>query len=127
MNKIVPVLFVFFVLGCSVQEKEKTPAIIKKEELVALLAEIHLAKAGVMVHNASDTMSNAPQTKELLSWHHISEDAYQKTMAYYGSHPEALSELYGEVIAELTRLQAEQSGQINKVQERKDFSNSSAH
>ena len=119
--------FLFAAMGCASSEKEKNPVSIKKEELVSLLADIHLSKAGAMILNASDTLGDSPQKAELLAKHHINENDYQKSMAYYGAHPEALSELYGEVIAELTRRQAEQLGNVNKVQEPKDLSNSSAH
>ena len=119
--------FFFAAIGCTSRDKEKNPVSIKKEELVSLLADIHLSKAGAMILNASDTLGDSPQKAELLAKHHINENDYQKSMAYYGAHPEALSELYGEVIAELTRRQAEQLGKVNKVQEPKDLSNSSAH
>ena len=104
------ILFIFlFLHGC----KDKTvviPAdILTKNEMVPLLADIHLAQATITIFEYTDTVkfSVKDYQRAILKKRNISEKKFEASLKFYSDHPELLVGIYEEVVNELSRKQGE--------------------
>lgn len=111
INKSVVIVFsLFFFISCSKGEKKIPQGILKEEKMVELLVDIHLAQAAVNLSNFGQ--SNLPNDfeklkKDIYSKHQISKEKFLESFTYYTNHPEKFDKIYGDVITELSRQQAE--------------------
>jgi hypothetical protein len=90
----------------------KAPAnLLSKEQMVKILADLHLLEAAVNLRTAQNQTTS---TKDSLSYSDIfkkqgtSRDGFQESFKYYASQPAVLSKLYDEVLIDLTRREAEE-------------------
>lgn len=108
------VLFVLlYVISCGKKKKEFVvpDGIIKKEEMVKVLADIHITEATINLRNVSSTNAaslNASLYKSVFVKHKISKEEFEKSYAFYSSNTELLNAVYDNVITELTKMQAEE-------------------
>lgn len=114
------IILLVFLNGCRSSVEETIPTAIPRQALVELLADIHLAQAKTDLMRNADTTLNTSAVISVLQQHHIPAETYTATMDYFGSHPDALSKLYDEVIAELSRRQIEHQGVRKKIKDGKN-------
>ena len=83
--------------------------ILKKEELVPVLVDIHLAQTVVGMNQVNDSShySVTDYSAYIFKIHGIKKETYDSSLSFYTAHPELLDEIYQEVINELSRKQGE--------------------
>jgi hypothetical protein len=101
---------IFF--GCKKPEVKIPEGVLKKEQMVPILADIHIAQAAAVMNSASDTTrySLSAMTEYILKIHHTSQAQYDSSIAFYTKHPEIMSQIYDNVISELSKKQGEVQG-----------------
>lgn len=104
-------LLFFSCLWCACARKEEAlpEGILSREALVPVLVDVHLAQASVAILRTGDTTSHAmgDYMDFILKRHEVDSAAYGKSIRYYGEHPDQLSDIYDDVIDELSRIQGE--------------------
>ena len=101
----------FLVCSCNKKAVEIPKGILTKQELVPVLADMHLAQAAAGLNQFSDTARyNLNEYSDaIFKLHHISKEKYDSSLSFYSSHPDLLDEIYQEVINELSKKQSEVS------------------
>lgn len=102
-----------FAISCGKKKKAFVvpDGIIKKEEMVKVLADIHITEATINLRNVSSTNTvslNAALYKNVFVKHKISKEEFEKSYAFYSSNTELFNDVYDNVITELTKMQAEE-------------------
>ena len=108
-------LFHFLILcllfSCSKTEVKIPEGVLSKNEMALLLTDVNIAQAAVANYSSGDTVkfSMADYLPEILSIHHITPLQYDSSITFYSRHPELMSEIYDNVITELSKKQSEVS------------------
>ena len=87
-------------------DKPKIPSdsIISEDQMVLMLADIHLADAGLLIKRNRGEKTDKLATKYyegIFQKYHISADRYQMNLDYYRQDFEVLEKLYEKVVVEL--------------------------
>lgn len=107
------IFILLFVIACGKKKKEfvAPDGIIKEEEMIKVLSDIHITEATINLRNVSalNTSSlNASLYKNVFVKHKISKKEFEKSYTYYSSNTEIFNDIYDHVITELTKMQAEE-------------------
>ena len=93
--------------ACQRPEEPPLPAdLLPKEQMIRVLADIHILEARVENSGLSVDSARAlflSQQKALLWRHEVSDSAFQRSYRYYGVHGKDLDEIYGAVIDTLSQ------------------------
>ena len=96
--------------ACQRPEEPLRPAdLLPKEQLIPLIADLHLLEAQVEGSRLSPDSSRAlylSEQKNILSKRGVTDSAFQRSYRYYGIHGKDLDDIYGAVIDTLTRREA---------------------
>ena len=96
-------LALLFLGACS--GKEKTPAgIIKKDQMVGLLTDIHIVNGTLyMVPQMPDSLYKYGMGRYLIVFkkHHTDTTQFKKSIMYYASKPDELETMYQQVMNNL--------------------------
>lgn len=108
MKKLLIVILGFSILySCSPSEEKVPDNLIKREQLIPLLADLQYAEAIIQLKNLSYTDSTKAiaygHYKDVLEKHHISAEQFTETFEWYKKHPKEMSELYKEVLTQLSK------------------------
>ena len=110
--RFIYILFIaLFATACS--DDVKVPKdILPKDKMVAVMADMHIAEAAV--NSRSYILGNQEYLyyigdvyKHVYKSHKITKAQFDKSYAYYSSHPELFNAVYQDVISELSNKQAE--------------------
>lgn len=95
--------------ACSRKEEPLPEGVLDRQHMVPVLVDVHLAQASVAILRTADTTAHAmgDYMDVIMKQHGLDTATYARSIRYYGAHPELLSELYDEVINELSRIQGE--------------------
>ena len=98
-----------FFSACSRNETPLPEGILDRKALVPVLVDVHLAQASVAILRTADTTAHAmgDYMDFILRQHGLDTATYARTIRFYGEHPDLLSDLYDDVIDELSRIQGE--------------------
>jgi hypothetical protein len=110
-------LFAFIILSCTKPQVEIPAGILKKEQLVPILADVHIAQAASVMNAASDSTrySLSELMKYIFKIHNTTQAQYDSSVGFYTHHPEIMEQIYDSVITELSKKQGEVEGSsINK-------------
>ena len=113
-------LFFFFLallFSCSKPSVEIPVGVLKKDQMITVLADVHIALAASVMNQVSDStrysMSNMMNYVFII--HQITQAQYDSSLSFYSNHPEIMEEIYDSVITELSKKQGEVAGStINK-------------
>lgn len=103
---VIPIVALSVLLSCSGDNKY----IIPKKKMVPLLVDIHIAdEIGTARYlNDPETLLDSAS---LYGWvfdkHEITKASFDSSMLYYASKPDVLNDIYGKVIAGLSKMEAE--------------------
>ena len=105
--------FILFVICSCTKPKVEIPAgVLHKEQMIPVLADVHIAQAAAAMYQTSD--SNRYSLQELMTniykIHHTTESQYDSSVAFYSKHPEIMEAIYDSVITVLSRKQGEVEG-----------------
>jgi len=94
---------IFF--SCSHHEEQIPSNILPKDKMIAVLVDIHLAEASSDTRNLTLPQINVAMAKrydELFQKHGITYEQFKTSYDYYLEHADLLSDIYTEVVNELT-------------------------
>ncbi len=100
------IIITFF--SCS-KGQEKIPAdVLTPAEMVPLLVDLQIAQSAVSVFQYSDTIryNNTELSINILKKRNIPAEKFLKSLKYYSDRPEMMSEIYQDVIDELSKAQS---------------------
>ena len=104
-------VLMIILFSCSQKEVNIPENILKKEELVPVLVDIHLAQTVVGMNQLIDSTGNGfnDYLISILEARHVTKVEYENSLAFYSVHPDLLDGIYQEVINELSKKQGEVS------------------
>lgn len=98
--------------ACSDDKQVEIPAgVLSQEQMATVMAEVHLLEASLNLNISSAiTKGDAPDlqatTLEVLKKKGVTKEKYETSFLFYSQHPEILSEIYQQVLNNLSQLQA---------------------
>jgi hypothetical protein len=112
MNKLFYPLLLIFFISCSSGDVTIPSDVIQKDTMVQVLTDVQIAEASLMFQNSRgmSTVGKAPRYYQFIfKKHHINEKQFRKSFSFYMDQPELMDKMYGEVINEISKRQAEVS------------------
>ncbi|MFM7015356.1 MAG: DUF4296 domain-containing protein [Bacteroidota bacterium] len=108
MKKGLILITTLLVLCACHKSDEKIPEeLIKREQLVPLLADLQYTEAIIQLKNLSYTDSTKAiaygNYKYIFDKHHIEPATFISTFEWYKAHPKEMSELYKDVLTQLSK------------------------
>jgi hypothetical protein len=105
--KIVTLFFILAFFSCI---KEKVPhGILSKEKMVPLLVDLHLTEpiyAQRFTLGIPDSTALDDLYLSFLKKHKVSRKQFEKSVFYYGKHPEQYKEIYNKVLDRLGEMES---------------------
>lgn len=102
------VLLIIFTLSCSKSAIKIPSDIVPKDSMVFILMDIHIAEAGVKTLSADSVLINTNSYYDFIfKKHHISEEQYKKSLAFYTDNPILLQEIYTKMTEEMSKKETE--------------------
>jgi hypothetical protein len=100
-----------FTMACSSPTPEVAVPVnvLSKDSIAAILVDIHLLEAVIdlnLVPGGND-LKNNQKYYPVFKKHNITRQQYDSSMVFYSSNPALLNQIYDNVIAALSRKQAE--------------------
>jgi len=110
---ILSVLFVGLLLGCQRADDAPPPQpLMPREQLVSVLADLHLLEAQVENAHLSGDSARAlylQQQKSIFWGYEVTDSLFQQSFRYYASHGKDLDDIYGVVLDTLAARQTKLS------------------
>jgi hypothetical protein len=108
MKKIVVyVACVMLMVACGKGEEKIPDDLIAREKLIPLLADMQYTEAIIQLKNLSYTDSTKTVAyghyKYVLEKHKVSPEDFKNTFNWYKNHPKEMSELYKDVLTQLSK------------------------
>ena len=95
------------VLSCTKREEKIPDDLIQREKLIPLLADLQYAEAITQLKNLSYTDSTKAiaygNYKYVLEKHKVTPEKFTATFDWYKNHPKQMSELYKDVLTQLSK------------------------
>lgn len=101
-------LGVLSVISCSTKQEIPSTDVIPQNQMVEILKEIELAQAAIKigVANKDSTIYENSFFQSIFLKYNTTQEQFNSSLKFYGTHPEILEELYDKVITELSEEQA---------------------
>jgi hypothetical protein len=103
-------LFVITLTSCSKNQEVIPDAVLKRDKMVLILSDMHLLEAQAQMSNYNQNDSAklivASAYKDIFLKNKVDAKKFQRSYEYYQVRPELMSEIYKEVLTELSRRQA---------------------
>ena len=98
---------VMTIISCNKSQEKIPDNLIAREKLIPLLADLQYTEAIIQLKNLSYTDSTKiiayGNYKYVLAKHKISPKDFTTTFDWYKNHPKEMSELYKEVLTQLSK------------------------
>lgn len=109
LKKGFSILIVSILFACSNNEISIPENIIPQEQMVQVLADIHIAEVTANFKSPGDTINIDVKSLylQIYNKHSITEEQYRESYQFYLDHPTLFNKMYDEVITELSRRQTE--------------------
>jgi len=117
-------IFLFFILlvaavSCEDDVIEKPENLIKKDQMIEMMVDIHLAEAAFQSRRVQDSLvENSSPTDfyfSVLNDYQVPDSVFVKSYVYYASMPKNFEKMYQDVMNKLNELEQQFSGR--KVEE----------
>ena len=109
MKHLLFIIILFTLGGCNHGIDNKPSDLIPQEEMIQVLADVHVADA-LVEHKFGQQSPNLPLTNALYSQiyknRHITAAQYKSSYKYYEGHPQLMDNIYTQVITELSKREA---------------------
>jgi hypothetical protein len=113
MKRLVMIILAFSISACAEKEELHIPeGILDKEQMVRVMTDIYIIDAATNLQNFQGiTMPADPRVsyEKFLKKDNATYGDFNRSYEFYLKHPKELSEIYNEVLNELSRQQAEHS------------------
>lgn len=104
------ILLIASLTACTGSDEQLPAEAVATEKLIPLLVDIHLSNAESDAIMTTDDGTTFLNDSNACVKNGIEFQSYKATMTWYKEHPERLSNIYEEVINELSRRQSETTG-----------------
>ena len=109
MKHLLFIIILFSLCDCKRINDVPPADLIPQEEMIQILADVHVADALVEQKFGQQT-PNLPLTNALYTRiyqnHHITATQYKSSYKYYEAHPQQMDNIYTQVITELSKRAA---------------------
>jgi hypothetical protein len=110
-------VIVFFISACSHSKDkpvsmDKPEGLIPQEKMIQILTDIHIAEALIVqVQGRGQDVNSATghYYTTILKKHQITRTNFSQSIEYYSYNTKQISEIYTEVITNLSKIQAEET------------------
>ena len=103
---ILSILPLFFLASCQRDKPDK--GLLGKKEIIPLLVDLHLVYAiqsSVDFRQISREVDSVDVYTYIFEKHGVSKVVFDSSIAWYSRHPEIFTEIYDEVVMDLTQKQ----------------------
>lgn len=115
MNKLLILSITFFLLltSCYQENKVETAVpehLLSKKEMADILTDIHVTEAAITYHRMNKTLTDEMSShyyQMIFDEYHISHRILKDNLRYYNTTPEEMEQIMENVLANLSKLQAE--------------------
>ena len=119
LSKILIVLIIFVTVSCDAPPFEKPENLIKKNQMIEIMVDIHLAEATFTNRRYEDTwVKNSSQANfyySILEKYQVPDSVFEKSFVYYASFPKDFEKMYRQVMNKLNETEQEFSGRKNDL------------
>lgn len=117
VRTIIVIIVCTMLYSCAEEKEVVIPEnVLSKEKMATVMTDIHLLEASMTLNfsNAAN-MINGPEmqatTVQLLKKNNVTREQYQTSFIFYAEHPDLLTEVYKQVLNNLSQLQAKVSNE----------------
>lgn len=115
LKKILSVSICLFFAACSGEKTVSIPdTVLSKEKMADVMVDIHLMEASMNITGVNPSRidlagGNVSLNIDILKKHNLTKKQFDESFNFYSNNPELLSEVYQQVLNNLSKLQAEVS------------------
>ncbi len=119
MKKLLLFFLCIWFVSCSDDKATMIPeGVLAKEKMALVMTDMHLLEASMNLNISNAIADNKSSDMEkramnVLKKNGITKQQFETSFAFYTSKPELLSEVYKEVVVELSKLQAKVANEKN--------------
>jgi hypothetical protein len=125
MRKKNYILTVFILLiitvSCENPIVEKPEILIKKDKMIEIIVDAHLAEATFNMRRNQDSLvmksSSTDFYYSVLKDHQVTDSVFEQSFVYYASFPKQFEKMYQDVMNKLNEIEQEYSGRKNDLLE----------
>ncbi len=108
------VIYLLFTACSGTQEIKIPDNVLSKEKMTQVMINIHLMEASMNLTGGNPNKidlagSSVPLNIDVLKKNNITKKQFDESFSFYTNNPELLSEIYQNVLNELSKMQAEVS------------------
>lgn len=111
-------LIILLLTGCKNDIYDKPKHLVKREKMIAVLVDIHLAEAVYQTKRYSteelNKFSESDFYYSILNKHHLVDSVFEKSLIYYASKPNEFEKIYTRVINRLTEMERKQKEELQQ-------------
>jgi len=122
MKKYILILITFFwaYISCDKLPVEKPENLIKEEQMIDMLVDIHIAEATYRHMQFDSVIRNSSSSNfyySILDKYQIPDTVFEKSFVFYASSPKQFEKMYQDVMNKLSQIEQEYSGRKNELLE----------
>ena len=110
---IIILLVLFAFVSCEEPPAEKPEHLIKENQMINMMVDIHLAQSTYSNrHNQDSLLKNTTATDfyySVLNKYNVADSSFEKSYVYYASSPKKFEKMYRKVINKLNEMEQEYS------------------
>ena len=121
MRKISSILLfalVFIVVSCEKPIIPKPDHLIKQDQMIEMLVDMHLAEAAYVKFRYDSVMRNNSSVNfyySVLAKYEVPDTVFEKSFLYYASEPKNFEKMYRKVMSNLSQQEQELSGRKQNI------------
>ena len=110
MNARGIIFCILFLVGCENKSEVIPPGIISKDSMISIMADIHIAESRLVVAGVIFKQKDIKSAymRKVLSEASVDTTRFLKSFDFYAARPVVFSEMYEQVIVEISKRQAEE-------------------
>ena len=117
MRTIIVIMLCTILYSCAEEKEVVIPEnVLSQEKMATVMTDIHLLEASMTLNFSNATnLINGPEmqatTSQLIKKNNVTKEQYQTSFVFYAEHPDLLTEVYKQVLNNLSQLQAKVSNE----------------
>jgi len=118
-NILLVFLILFAVNACDEPTFEKPEHLIRENQIIDMLVDVHLAEATYLNRRYSDTLVKHSTSSDfyysVLDKYNVPDSVFEKSFVYYTGNPKNFEKMYRKVMNRLSEMEQEYSGRKNEL------------
>lgn len=112
-------ILILFFISCDKPPIEKPENLIKENEMIEMMVDVHLAQATYVARQLSDSLVKKSSAADFyysaLEKYNVPDSVFEKSFVYYASNPKNFEKMYRKVMNKLSEMEQEYSGRKNEL------------